>query len=170
MDVLVHQPELIRVPLDPGNNQQAGTTSGVNHGEVFTRPWVVDLILDLAGFTSDRDLATMRTIEPACGSGAFLAPMARRLSEACRLHGRSIEESSEAFHAVDLQPENVSLSRAAIVKVLVGEGWRENIVRDLAEQWVVEGDFLLGADTTGTADFVLVVHPAVGTDVAECAP
>lgn len=28
------------------------------HGEVFTRRWVVELILDLAGYTSDRDLST----------------------------------------------------------------------------------------------------------------
>ncbi len=27
------------------------------HGEVFTRPWVVGLILDLVGYTPDRDLA-----------------------------------------------------------------------------------------------------------------
>lgn len=161
VEVLVHQPELIRVPLDQGNDQPAETTSSVNHGEVFTRPWVVDLILDLAGFTTDIDLAALRTIEPACGTGAFLAPMARRLSEACRLCGRSIEEASEAFYAVDLQPENVSLSRAAVVKVLVGEGWPENTVRDLAERWVLEGDFLLGADTTSTADFVLGNPPYV---------
>jgi len=35
------------------------------HGEVFTRRWVVELILDLAGFTADRDLATMIAVEPS---------------------------------------------------------------------------------------------------------
>jgi hypothetical protein len=43
----------------------------VAHGEVFTRRWVVDLILDLAGYDADRDLASLVAIEPACGAGAF---------------------------------------------------------------------------------------------------
>jgi adenine-specific DNA-methyltransferase len=46
----------------------------VETGEVFTKRWIVDLILDLAGYTSDRDLATLTAVEPACGAGAFLVP------------------------------------------------------------------------------------------------
>ena len=56
------------------------------HGEVFTRRWVVELILDLSGFTADRDLGGMVAVEPSCGSGAFLAPMTERLIESCRIH------------------------------------------------------------------------------------
>jgi len=42
------------------------------HGEVLTRRWVVDLILDLAGYPMDRDLGSFVAVEPACGVGAFL--------------------------------------------------------------------------------------------------
>ena len=31
--------------------------TGVIHGQVITRRWIVDLILDLAGSTAERDLA-----------------------------------------------------------------------------------------------------------------
>ena len=34
-----------------------GSGTGVIHGQVITRRWIVDLILDLAGYTADRDLA-----------------------------------------------------------------------------------------------------------------
>jgi hypothetical protein len=34
------------------------------YGEVFTRRWVVDLILDLSGYTADRDLAGLVALEP----------------------------------------------------------------------------------------------------------
>ena len=44
-------------------------------GEVFTRRWVVETILDLVGYTSDQDLATMRLVEPSIGSGAFFIPV-----------------------------------------------------------------------------------------------
>lgn len=39
------------------------------HGEIFTRKWVVELILDLVGYTTERDLAGLaavrRPVEPA---------------------------------------------------------------------------------------------------------
>ena len=50
-----------------------------SHGEVFTRRWVVELILDLAGFTADRDLASLTAVEPSCGAGAFVVPMVERV-------------------------------------------------------------------------------------------
>ena len=55
---------------DPFVQQELDLDMGVNdavfqideqgeHGEVFTRRWVVDMILDLSGFTIDRDLGGM---------------------------------------------------------------------------------------------------------------
>ena len=49
-----------------------------NYGEVFTRRWVVEVLLDLTGYTTDRDLGRMRLVEPSCGSGAFLGPVVER--------------------------------------------------------------------------------------------
>lgn len=37
------------------------------HGEVFTRRWVVDLILDLVGYDERLDLARLTAVEPSCG-------------------------------------------------------------------------------------------------------
>jgi hypothetical protein len=132
-----------------------------SHGEVFTRPWVVELILDLAGYTPDRDLALLRAIEPACGFGAFLVPMARRLSESCRQHGRSIDAAGEAIYAVDLQPSNVRIAREAVVKTLVADEWDKDMVTPLVDLWIHEGDFILGRDLNATADFVLGNPPYV---------
>ena len=73
---------------------------GHEYGAVFTRRWVVELILDLAGYTSERDLAAHRAIEPACGSGAFLGPMVERLAHSCRLHGRQITEAGDCHPGV----------------------------------------------------------------------
>ena len=53
----------------------------VEHGEVFTRRWVVDLILDLLGYTPDKDLAALRIVEPACGSGSFIGANAARIAQ-----------------------------------------------------------------------------------------
>ncbi len=67
-------------------------------GEVFTRRWIVDLILDLVGYTSERDLATLVAIEPACGGGAFLGPMVDRLIDSC-IHQGDLRASLETRSA-----------------------------------------------------------------------
>ena len=83
------------------------------HGEVFTRRWVVELILDLAGFTAERDLGSTLAVEPSCGSGAFLVPMTERLIDSCKRFGRSVADVRHALVAFDLLPANVELARKA---------------------------------------------------------
>ena len=162
MTELIYQPSLI-----PDSWKELVTVEVdepdpiVSHGEVFTRPWVVGLILDLAGYVAEADLAGMRAIEPACGSGAFLIPMAQRLSASCRQHGRSLAEAAEAIGAVDLMPTSVEQARQAVSKVLVEEGWSIDQAESLAERWIQTGDFILGADHGDTADFVLGNPPYV---------
>lgn len=67
------------------------------HGEVFTRRWVVDLMLDLIGFTPDADLATRVIVEPSCGCGAFLLPIVERLIKSCQRHDRPLADSVGAL-------------------------------------------------------------------------
>jgi len=134
---------------------------GHEYGAVFTRRWVVELILDLVGFTGDRDLAALRAIEPACGSGAFLGPMVERLSRSCRLHGRRISEAADAIRACDLQPANVAESRRIVEESLLADGWAVDEARTLAERWVMHDDFLLGLREAGTADFVIGNPPYI---------
>ena len=92
------------------------------HGEVFTRRWVVELILDLSGFTIDRDLGGMVAVEPSCGSGAFLVPMTERLIESCGRHGRPLTDIADALVAFDLLPANVELARKAVATSLIDAG------------------------------------------------
>ena len=42
-----------------------------DHGEVFTPPWMVEAMLDLVKDETER--IDSRFLEPACGSGNFLA-------------------------------------------------------------------------------------------------
>lgn len=57
------------VALPPDAYQYGERTSGETHGVVLTKPHVVDLILDLAGYVTERPLALMTLLEPACGTG-----------------------------------------------------------------------------------------------------
>src|SRR5229473_2140543 len=48
-------------------------------GHFSTPPRLVEYILDACGYTPTADLSRIRVLDPACGSGNFLAGAARRL-------------------------------------------------------------------------------------------
>ena len=133
------------------------------HGEVFTRRWVVDLILDLAGYRAVEDLGASVIVEPACGAGAFLVPIAERLAESCTRHGRSLADLGQAIRAFDVLDRNVDAARESVAARLVELGQPADIAANLSSQWVSRGDFLLGAESDGSlqADFVVGNPPYV---------
>src|SRR5262249_35048907 len=62
-------------------------------GVVYTQPWVVDLILDLAGYRAEDDLAARYAVEPSAGTGAFLVPMVGRLMASVASHRRRVADA-----------------------------------------------------------------------------
>ena len=131
------------------------------HGEIFTRKWVVDLILDLVGYTVERDLAALVAVEPACGTGAFLGPMVERLSASCKRHGYSITDARHALRAHDLLPKNLEQARAGAVKVLRTDGWPEEQIKDVVASWLQVGDYLLKMHDDHSVDFVVGNPPYI---------
>lgn len=116
-----------------------------NHGEVFTRRWVVETLLDLTGYTADRDLGSLRLIEPSCGSGAFLGVIVERLIASAASHDRELSALGNAIRAYELQHEHVGTCRALCVALLTGAGMAEEDASKLAATWVLHADFLLPA-------------------------
>lgn len=114
-------------------------------GAVFTRPEVVDFILDLAGYTEDRPLFQMRFLEPSFGGGEFLLSAVRRLLLAWRRSGdrSNANELSNAICAVELHRETFGATRRAIIELLREEGIPSRHATILADRWLIQGDFLL---------------------------
>lgn len=152
--------EGIQMTFDLGRSV-AASVSRDEHGEVFTRRWVVELILDLSGYTADRDLASMRAVEPSCGAGAFLGPMVERLVKSCELHGQSIADASAALRAFDLLGANAELARKSVAAQLVDAGSSVDEAGALAFEWVATGDFLLASHVERSVDFVLGNPPYI---------
>jgi hypothetical protein len=142
-------------------------SSGETHGVVFTKPHVVELILDLAGYTSDRDLTEMRLLEPACGHGAFLLPAVERLATAARRGVRPMASFGDAITAYDIDAEHVAIARRAVTDRLVERGVKESVAERLAEGWVRQGDFLL---TRGGDRFDAVVGNPPYVRIEQVAP
>ncbi|MFJ4790784.1 Eco57I restriction-modification methylase domain-containing protein [Streptomyces sp. NPDC088794] len=139
----------------------ASLQEAVQHGEVFTRRWVVDAILDMVGYTAEDDLAVKRLVEPACGTGAFLGAIVERLSASCRARGRGLLEAIDAIEAFDLVEANVERSRQTIAGVLRADGWGAAEAAKAVAAWVTQGDFLLQETRAETADFVVGNPPYI---------
>jgi len=114
-----------------------------NNGVVYTRPWVVELILDLVGYDPSDNLVDAVAVEPSCGAGEFLAPMVHRLSESCRRQARPLRDCAGSLQAFELDPEAVETSRSRVVSVLAAAGWDRDEAEEVARGWVRQADFLL---------------------------
>lgn len=124
-----------------------------NFGEVFTKRWVVDALLDLTGYRADRDLGALTAVEPSAGSGALLLPMVERLVASAKKHGRDLRTLEGSIRAWELQPANVHTLRSLVRKLLTGAGASGLEANQLARAWLIEGDFLLpDGDDLLTAD------------------
>lgn len=133
------------IPFElPKNAYEYGNrSSGEVHGVVLTKPHVVELILDLAGYTSDKNLADVRLLEPSCGKGAFLIPAAKRLLAAAARERRDLSSLERCLVAFDIDKGHVEETRSELVKLLEGHGAGRTEAVRVAAAWVNEGDFLL---------------------------
>lgn len=130
----------------PKNAYDVGArSSGETHGVVLTKPHVVELILDLAGYTSDRDLTELRLLEPSCGHGAFVIAAVRRLLEAALRIGCDMKILSDCIRAFDIDERHIKETKTQVIVVLEEHGITSQYAYALSESWIVKGDFLLTA-------------------------
>ena len=73
----------IQLPLIAPLRHPPPVSAAEPKGVVYTKRWVVELLLDLSGYCSNTNLVDSLAIEPAAGDGAFLGPMIERLVQSC---------------------------------------------------------------------------------------
>jgi adenine-specific DNA-methyltransferase len=129
-------------------------------GVVYTKRWVVDLLLDLSGYRSDENLVDRLAIEPAAGDGAFLGPMIERLATSCRKLGRSLSDCQHSLLAYELDGNSAARAHAVAHDTLIHHGAPSTLARELAESWVRTRDYLLDTDHR-QADFIIGNPPYV---------
>jgi len=132
-------------------------------GAVYTKPEVVDFILDLAAAQYSSDLTSIRFLEPSFGGGDFLVPLLKRILASWRSkHGESpsataIEDSLVGF---ELHTETFSRTKDLICNVLIEEGFPDSDSKYLSDKWLYNDDFLL-ADAGGEFNVVVGNPPYV---------
>lgn len=140
------------------------TVGGLDaRGAIFTRPEVVEFILDLAGYTEDEPLHEKRLLEPSFGGGDFLLPIIERLLgawQAARPSGSALNDLGDAIRAVELHHDTFRSTHAAVVTLLRRRGIAANTATALAGRWLSQGDFLL-TQLEGEFDYVVGNPPYV---------
>jgi len=140
------------------------TLVGEAKGVVYTKPWVVDLILDLAGYRPERDLASVRAVEPSAGEGAYLLPMIRRLLVSLAAHGRPITDARHAIHGYELDDRSAALDVSMAEQELRKHEIDPATALSIASGWVTVGDYLLASPEEGASDIVVGNPPFIRYD------
>lgn len=120
--------------------------SGVSHGDVFTSSTAVSFILDLIGYTSDRDLSGYRILEPSFGSGEFLLEIQKRLIESAKIFN---------FNATKIMTQNVYgceidnrkyASCINLIRILMPGYEPINLKQEdfLLSSWAITFDYIVG--------------------------
>lgn len=98
-----------------------------DHGEVFTPDWLVNDMLNLVAHEAER--IDSRFLEPACGEGAFLAPiLLRKLASVRRQYGSSPADyefravlALMSIYGVELLADNVRACRERLLILWLAE-------------------------------------------------
>ncbi len=134
-------------------------------GVVYTRPEIVDLILDIAGYDPvERVLREVEILEPACGDGAFTKELVSRLVRSEKLHpsveGWACSTLDGSILGVDLNASVVEATRLDVVHLLIEAGCPHTRAVDLAEKWILQAD-ALATELGRQFDFVVGNPPYV---------
>lgn len=129
-------------------------------GVVYTKRWVVELLLELSGYCSDKNLVDALAVEPAAGDGAFLEPMIKRLVKSCQNLGRPLSECKNSLLAYELDEESATRAKVSSKNILINLGVRRPLAKQLAEAWVLNRDYLFDTGSR-QADFIVGNPPYV---------
>ncbi len=130
-------------------------------GVVYTKPWMVELVLDLAGYLPEKRLADMVAMEPSAGDGAFLSAMVRRLVESCLQHGISLNKAASALQAFEIDSVAAEKSVEVVRETLVSLRVPSSTAEKLSRSWIKVGDFLEASLSFPIADFIIGNPPYI---------
>ncbi len=151
----------LAVKFPPAAYNYGERSSGETHGVVLTKPHIVELILDLVGYTTKKDLTNLQLLEPSCGTGAFLVPAIRRLLKSAREYRQKPSQITDCITAFDINAGHVETTRQAVEATLNEEGIGNGAAKSLAEKWVQQDDFLLAPLSEARFDAIVGNPPYI---------
>lgn len=164
VNLLVRQTSILDLcPITAAVEELANLGGIEERGAIFTRREIVDFILDLAGYTSDRPLHKLSLLEPSFGDGDFLLPVIDRLLSAWKVTDATappLEALGSSIRAVELHRNTFNRVRPLVIERVSTAGIPTQTAAAIADRWLVHGDFLL-AELPESFDVVIGNPPYV---------
>lgn len=130
-----------------------------HHGVVYTKRWVVDMVLDLAGYISGTGIVDKVIIEPSCGCGAFMEAIAERLADEITCAKRPWLDLLESVRSYDIDLGSIAETKRAVIDALVKKGCLKSDAFLIADEWLICEDFILGK--APSCDFIVGNPPYI---------
>ncbi len=140
---LVHQPFLPGISTAEAEAATMAEAGIKERGAVTTRREVVDFILDLTEYTTDKVLYKQRLLEPSFGDGEFLLAAVERLLTTWRNSEAPYTVLLNAIRAVELHHPTFKRTRECLNNILSREKLTAQTRTILLDKWLIQGDFLL---------------------------
>ncbi len=120
-------------------------TGGGGHGDVPTAPEVVRYMLDLIGYTADKDLSNTMILEPSCGEGEFIVEIACRLIESARQFGFDAQAAFvNCVYGYDIVEEKIQRCKQRLSDMGLNLSDSHVCVGNFLSARVPEVDFVVG--------------------------
>ena len=116
-----------------------------NHGEVFTKPSVIHLMLASCKFCEIKPSESTRILEPSCGQGEFLCAMLGRFlqnNDFVSLIRTKPNSFEKLFCGYEIQEKNAVHARTRLSQMLIDAGISSKVATKIAKKWVMVADFL----------------------------
>lgn len=156
----MHQPFLPGIHTAEVEATTMAESGTKERGAVTTRREVVDFILDLTEYTTDKVLYKQRLLEPSFGDGEFLLAAAERLLATWRNSEVPDTALQNAICAVELHHATFERTRERLDNILSRENLAAETRDTLLNKWLTRGDFLLES-INGHFDYVVGNPPYV---------
>lgn len=114
-------------------------------GAIYTKPKIVEYMLDLAGFTIEKELYRNRILEPSFGSGEFLLPIAKRVITSYLKHNpnhTNFDLLTNAIVGIEISTSSIVDTTNRLIVLLNEYGFSSREVTKLTERWLINDDFL----------------------------
>lgn len=125
--------------------QKLANAESSDRGAIYTKREVVEFILDLTGYTTDKPLVKKKILEPSFGQGDFLLVIVERLLAS--LKNRETEHTSKdvanAICAVELNKDSYEKTKKDVIEKIKDFGYGQDLAVEMADSWLILGDFLL---------------------------
>ena len=119
--------------------------NGGGHGDVPTAPEVVRYMLDLVGYTADKNLSDTIILEPSCGEGEFVVEIAGRLMESALRFGFDAQAAFvRCVYGYDIVEEKIQRCRERIKELGLDPTEAHINVGDFLSAKVPEVDVVVG--------------------------